>query len=273
MFVSGRCLPIEEYINACINQGAKSIELHLTKNYYDRDFIPNNVLVTAIHPSSSAYYLTPHRFTTCGFKEDVSYLYNLCKYFKEKQGRTPSIILHMQDDISDDLALSLVDVVDDFNRRYSITPKILMENVIPYSKKGVFNNGFYLSPVRFAKLCNQASHANQFGTCLDIAHAIGSINIINMLGLQSLQFDDYLCQYADTCKLVHLSGGRGFTLHAGSDRLLIDDWFVHYFYSSYKKFGYKADITIDVHEDDYTTYENFRRVFDVVNKCIKQYED
>lgn len=269
MYVNGKCLPVKEHVEACIRSGATSIELHLMKSYYDQDYIPDNVIVTAIHPSNSTYYLTPARFAMYDFKDDVSYLYNLCRYYKDKQDRTPAIILHMQDSVSNNLALSLVEVVDEFNRLYGITPKILIENIVPYGFNGEFNNGFYTSPVRFANLCNQASPAHQFGTCLDLSHAIGSMNIVNALGINTLKLEDYFYQYADSCKLIHLNSGSGFVLRSENMRLPIEDWFIYYFYNMYKKLNFKADITIDVKEDDYSDYANFGRMFKTLNEAIK----
>lgn len=263
MFIYGKCAPFETDVEAVVNKGAKMIELQLTERVHKDIYLKEGIHIGILHPMlNGSDTLSPDAFVSGTRDEEVYYLYNLCKYIKGIQGFTPSIVLHLYDKASIELGVALVEKVDILNQMYGVCPTILIENVLPYDKGDLFRNGHYKEPVKLVNICNQISPSLQFGTCLNIGHAIGTTMVMNLIGNVKISLLDFFKLYAATCRLIRWNDIKNFGLQKGEHSIVVDREFAETLHAFYARYKYKANITIDVIEEDYTDYKNFKTTYD-----------
>lgn len=296
-----KCAIIDEEMNTCKGLKCNGIEIQLLNDFIT-DYRSSSYYVTELGEQLKDIKIV-HSPLNCGdaidiedlvYSETFNVFMHVCELAEEigkKNNSIIGVIVHTGMNMTDLSANEYLRkyLVNAFKSALESYPhiKLYIENVICISNGNVgnlhFRNGAlptYLDVIKYFRkeLGNGKEHtedyySNRVSGVLDICHALTSIKMLRGCGIYT-ELEDYFAMVYDDNRnigLIHLAFVNNLGLNKDEHAIgYTEDTYneLEFVMKLYRKYNFNCPITIEVNEEDYTQYSNYKKTRELLDKLL-----
>jgi sugar phosphate isomerase/epimerase len=157
-----------------------------------------------------------------------------------------------------------------------------IENVIPckVSNKGgvYFRNGVFFDNVKLVKYLREKLNTDRIGTVLDTCHMFVTLELLRRVfteeykhHVEDINMRKFFEENSKYCELIHLCDVKGLGYNKGEHGIKFereDMFLLGKILQYYQEFDFRADITIEILEEDYIENHNFKDNYTLVKSLL-----
>ena len=296
-----KCAIIDKELNTCKSLKCNGMEVQLLNDFIT-DYKGSSHYIIELGEQLKDIKMV-HSPLNCGdaidienliYSETFNVFVHVCELAEEIGKRNNSdigVIVHTGMDMTDlnaneYLKKYLVNAFKSVLTSYSHI-KLYIENVICISNGNMgylhFRNGAlptYLGVIKYFRkeLGNGKEHtedyySNRLSGVLDICHALTAIKMLRGCG-RYVELEDYFAMVYDDNRnigLIHLAFVNNLGLNKGEHAIgFTENTFkeLEHIMKLYRKYNFSCPITIEVNEEDYSVYTNYKKTRELLDKLL-----
>ena len=142
-----------------------------------------------------------------------------------------------------------------------------------------FRNGVFFDNIKLVKYLREKLNTTRIGTVLDTCHTIVTLRILEKLfaetyaeRIEGIDMERFFKENQEYCEVLHLCDVNDLGFARGEHGIKFEEDRIdalEEILECYKKYIPKADITIEILEEDYETSGNFEENYHLVKKIME----